>query len=95
MIERFQRLTPRQHEIARLIADGLTNAEIGSRLFISDQTVKNHVTGILDALQVRHRGRIAYWLGRADERQRERDGRPPLVQELDAACRWLRETTAA
>jgi DNA-binding NarL/FixJ family response regulator len=94
MIERFQRLTPRQHEIARLIADGLTNAEIADRIFISEQTVKNHVTGILDTLGVRHRGRIAYWLGRSDERERERDGRPPLLRELDEACAWLRETAA-
>lgn len=39
-------LTPRQYEVARLVATGLTNQEVACRLGISAQTVKNHMTAI-------------------------------------------------
>jgi DNA-binding NarL/FixJ family response regulator len=43
-------LTTRELDIIHLIADGLSNHQISSRLRISDQTVKNHVTAILRKL---------------------------------------------
>jgi len=43
-------LTSREHEILQLIAEGLTNAAIASRLFISVNTVRNHVQSILAKL---------------------------------------------
>ncbi len=48
-------LTEREQEILRLIADGLSNAEIGQQLYISDTTVKTHVTHILQKLGLRDR----------------------------------------
>ena len=48
-------LTEREREIFVLIADGLSNAEIGSRLFISDATVKTHITHIFQKLGLRDR----------------------------------------
>jgi DNA-binding NarL/FixJ family response regulator len=48
-------LTAREREILRLIAAGLSNAEIGRALFISDTTVKTHVTHILQKLNLRDR----------------------------------------
>jgi DNA-binding NarL/FixJ family response regulator len=48
-------LTEREHEVFRLIVDGLSNAEIGAQLFISDTTVKTHVTHVLQKLGLRDR----------------------------------------
>ena len=48
-------LTEREHEILRLIATGLSNAEIGRQLFIGETTVKTHVTHILQKLGLRDR----------------------------------------
>ena len=48
-------LTTREREILRLIATGLSNAEIGAELYISDTTVKTHVTHILQKLNLRDR----------------------------------------
>ena len=48
-------LTEREHDVFRLIARGLTNAEIGQELYISDTTVKTHITHILQKLDLRDR----------------------------------------
>ena len=48
-------LTERELEVFRLIAKGLSNAEIGQELFISDTTVKTHITHILQKLGLRDR----------------------------------------
>ncbi len=51
----FSPLTGREIEILDCIAQGMTNKEIADRLYISSQTVKNHVTAILRKLQVNDR----------------------------------------
>jgi DNA-binding NarL/FixJ family response regulator len=48
-------LTSRELDVLRLVAKGLSNAEIGRELFISDTTVKTHVTRVLQKLEVRDR----------------------------------------
>jgi DNA-binding NarL/FixJ family response regulator len=49
------RLTDRELEVLRLVAQGLNNREIAKRLFISENTVKNHVRNILEKLQLHSR----------------------------------------
>jgi DNA-binding NarL/FixJ family response regulator len=59
-------LTSREVEVFRLITQGLSNAEIGAALFISDTTVKTHVTRLLSKLQLRDRAQaivLAYRTG--------------------------------
>jgi len=51
----LQELTAREREILQLIGTGLTNREIGTRLFLSEKTIKHYVTNILQKLQVRSR----------------------------------------
>ena len=48
-------LTEREFDVFRLIARGLSNAEIGQQLYISDATVKTHITHILQKLNLRDR----------------------------------------
>jgi NarL family two-component system response regulator LiaR len=52
-------LTGREMEVLRLIAEGMTNAQIAHRLFISDKTVKTHVSNILWKLQLADRTQAA------------------------------------
>ena len=54
-------LTPRELEVADLVAQGLTNREVASRLFLSERTAQNHVQHILDKLDLPNRSQIALW----------------------------------
>jgi len=54
MAELGHRLTPRQLELALLIAHGLTNDEIARRMQIDKQTVDTHRTRVMDALGLRN-----------------------------------------
>ena len=60
-------LGKRELDVARLVADGLTNKEIGTRLFISERTVDSHVRSILNKLGFGHRAQIAAWLASPDQ----------------------------
>ncbi len=52
-------MTQREAEILRLLADGLSNREIGLRLNLSEGTVKNYVTGLLQKIGARDRTQAA------------------------------------
>ncbi|MBA2356847.1 MAG: response regulator transcription factor [Actinobacteria bacterium] len=47
--------TARELEVLQLVSDGLVNREIGTRLFLSEETVKSHVRHLLAKLQARSR----------------------------------------
>jgi len=59
-------VTPREHQVLKLVAEGLTNKEIGARLAISEDTVKKHVQNIIWKLRAADRTQaaiMAYRLG--------------------------------
>jgi DNA-binding NarL/FixJ family response regulator len=55
----LQELTPRELEVLKLIATGANNKEIAQELYISEGTVKNHVTNLLSRLNLRDRTQAA------------------------------------
>lgn len=57
--ERIDLLTKREYEVLLLIAEGLNNKNIGTRLYISEKTVKNHVSNILKKLELNDRVQAA------------------------------------
>jgi NarL family two-component system response regulator LiaR len=71
--EQLAGLTPREEEILKLLATGESNREIGNRLFISEQTVKNHDASIIRKLHVNDRTKaaiLAVKLGLGDAKRR-------------------------
>ena len=58
-------LTPREEAVLALVADGLDNAAIGERLFISPRTVHHHVSSVLHKLHVHNRVQAAVYAVRA------------------------------
>jgi DNA-binding NarL/FixJ family response regulator len=60
-VEAFAPLSPREMEILQYVTRGLSNKEIASRLGISHQTVKNHMTAILHKLDVEDRTQAAVY----------------------------------
>ena len=70
---RLARLTPTETRILEMIAEGLTNREIGERIHLAEKTIKNYVSTILTKLQVSRRAEAAAYL--AEHRRRgEREG---------------------
>jgi predicted ATPase/DNA-binding CsgD family transcriptional regulator len=60
------RLGKREVEVGRLIAEGLSNRQIGVRLFISERTVGTHVSNIMNKLGCNTRAQIAVWVTSSD-----------------------------
>jgi DNA-binding NarL/FixJ family response regulator len=64
-------LTKREFEVAQLVAGGLTNKQIGARLFISGRTVENHVRNILNKMGFNTRTQLASWMASSEGSQHQ------------------------
>ena len=60
-------LGKRELEVARLVADGLSNKQIAARLFISDRTAATHVGNILNKLGFNSRAQVATWVASSNQ----------------------------
>lgn len=60
--ERFQRLTPREREVAQLVAQGYSSKELARALNLSKSTVDNHRARILEKLQIANAAQVARFL---------------------------------
>lgn len=54
-------LTPREQEVLEQVAGGKTNREVGSVLFVSEETVKYHLKNIMQKLHLRNRAEVVAW----------------------------------
>ena len=71
-------LSPREREILGLIGEGLTNRQIGKRLYLSEKTVKNNVSRLLAKLGVERRIQAAVIATQAQDRATRRRPLTPL-----------------
>lgn len=71
----FAGLSPRERDILDLIGEGMTNQEIGKRLFLSEKTVKNHISRLLAKLGVERRVQAAVLATQAHAQEKERSRR--------------------
>ena len=62
--EKLARLSPQEERILTLVAEGLTNKEIGTQLKLAEKTVKNYVSTVLSKLEVQRRAEAAAYLAR-------------------------------
>jgi DNA-binding NarL/FixJ family response regulator len=64
-----EQLTPQERRIIGLVAEGMTNRQIGERVHLAEKTVKNYVSNILMKLDLSRRAEVAAFMAR-----RKRDG---------------------
>ena len=69
-------LTTQERQILMLIADGLTNRQIGERLYLAEKTVKNYVSSVLAKLGMERRTEAAVFAARVADKDRERANHP-------------------
>jgi DNA-binding NarL/FixJ family response regulator len=66
-------LTPQERKLLDLLAEGLTNRQIGERMFLAEKTVKNYVSSLLSKLGMGRRTEAAVYAARLAERRRHDD----------------------
>ena len=67
----MNRLTPKEQQIAMLVAQGMTNKEIAQRLGSSPFTVRNQVKVIIQKLELKNRIQVAYLIGQYQNGHRQ------------------------
>ncbi|MEA2461536.1 MAG: hypothetical protein QOH90_1713 [Actinomycetota bacterium] len=67
---KLARLSPQEERILDMVGEGLTNREIAERIHLSDKTVKNYVSAILQKLEVARRAEAASYIARVKAEQR-------------------------
>lgn len=74
---RLDSLTDQERRILELIGEGLTNREIGARMFLAEKTVKNYVSNLLAKMGMERRTQVAVYAAKLEERAGHHDaGRP-------------------
>src|SRR6476660_9618502 len=68
--ERLARLTEKERKILDLIAEGLTNRQIGERMFLAEKTVKNYVSNLLSKLGMERRTEAAVFAAKLPQKRR-------------------------
>ncbi len=68
--DRLKHLTPQEHRILELLADGLTNRQIAEEMFLAEKTVKNYVSNLLSKMGMSRRTEAAVYAARLSERSR-------------------------
>ena len=68
--ERLARLTEQERKILDLIAEGLTNRQIGERMFLAEKTVKNYVSNLLSKLGMERRTEAAVFAAKLPQKRR-------------------------
>jgi DNA-binding CsgD family transcriptional regulator len=82
-------LTPRELQVSRLLAKGLSNRQIASLLFIGEGTVKTHVEHIIYKLGVVDRVQAAVWFAKTEPEVPEYVGHRTWFDDFDAEVRAL------
>jgi two-component system, NarL family, response regulator DevR len=70
--ERIDQLSDQERRVLELVAEGLTNRQIGERLYLAEKTVKNYVSNMLSKLGMDRRSEAAAYAARLSERQSAR-----------------------
>ncbi len=71
--ELLRQLTPQERKLLDLLAEGLTNRQIGERMYLAEKTVKNYVSSLLAKLGMGRRTEAAVYAARLAERRRHDD----------------------
>ena len=66
----LSRLSPQEHRILEMIAEGKTNREIADELYLAEKTVKNYVSNLLRKLEMKRRSEAAAYAARLSEQRR-------------------------
>src|SRR5882672_5220014 len=86
-------LSPREREVAKLVAEGLSNREVGERLFIAERTAEGHLEQIRNKLGFHSRAQVAAWAvanglipGKAGPAMREPTAAPAPATSVPAVA---------